>query len=251
MSEKFPNFEWTNKDPDAKKVEVGKFTEKGIEVTGQLNVPESNKTDVGQEKKGEMVTLNSEQLTDHLVGKPELQEKIFGKVLSEEEIKNLRRGMSAKVMFEVMESMNLRPLTIEELLELRGASAEEKEAAKEWMKKMSVIPSVGDEFEKQKDSAPEAERVRDFSVVDFFEKVKAVLAKESPTPEELEDAKSKFAAIEEIRNGYIEAVWGFKGPEEEEKALSGKLSLGKGGKDEITLIAPSEFFEVKAKLESK
>jgi hypothetical protein len=208
--------------------------------------PETEKT-----KKGEMVTLTIKEVADHIAGKPELQEKIFGKVLDEEELKKLEHGISPRIMMEVMESMNLRALTLDELLEIQGASTEEKEAAKEWMKKMSVIPSVGDEFEKRKDWAPEIERVRDFSVVDFFEKVKAVLAKESPTSEELEDAKSKFAAIEEIRNEYIEAVWGFKGPEEEEKALSGKLSLGKGGKDEITLIAPSEFFEVKAKLENK
>ena len=86
---------------------------------------------------------------------------------------------------------------------------------------------------------------------EYFEKIKSVLAKESPTQEELEDAKNKFAAIEQIRNEYIEAVWGLKGPEEEEKAHSGKISSGKGGKDEIILIAPSEFFEVRAKLESR
>ncbi len=202
-------------------------------------------------KKGEVVTLTIKEVADHIASKPELQEKFFGKILDEVELKKLEHGISPRIMMEAMESMNLRALTLDELLEVQGASAEEKEAAKEWMKKMSVIPSVGDEFEKRAESAPEAERVRDFSVVDFFEQVKAIIAKESPTPEELEDVKNKFAAIDEIRTAYIEAVWGFKGPEEEEKALSGKLSLGKGGKDEITLIAPSEFFEVKVKLESK
>ena len=204
-----------------------------------------------KQEKGEMVTFTVKEAADHIASKPELQEKIFGKILDEEELKKLEHRISPRIMMGVMESMNLRPLTLDELLEIQGASAEEKEAAKEWMKKMSVIPSAGDGFEKRADWAPEAERVRDFSVVEFFEKVKEVLAKESPTPEELEDAKSKFAAIEEIRSTYIEAVWGFKGHEEEEKALSGKLSLAKGGKDEITLITPSEFFELKAKLESK
>ena len=219
------------------------------EFGGGEELPKTPET--GKIEKGEVVNLTVKEVADHIASKPELQEKIFGKVLSEKELKELEHGISARVMMEAMESMNLRALTLDELLELQGASAEEKEAAKEWMKKMSVIPSAGDEFEKRAERAPEAERVRDFSVVDFFEKVKTILAKESPTPDELEDAKSKFAAIEEIRSGYIEAVWGFKGPEEEEKALSGKLSLGKGGKDEITLIAPSEFFEVKAKLESR
>jgi len=212
---------------------------------------EPKKPEADKKEKGEMVTLMIKEVADHIASKPELQEKIFGKVLDEDGLKKLEHSISPRIMMEVMESMNLRALTLDELLEVQGASAEEKEAAKEWMKKMSVIPSVGDEFEKRSEWVAESERIRDFSVVDFFEKIKAILAKESPTPEELEDVKSKFAVIEEIRNGYIEAVWGFKGAEEEEKALSGKLSLGKGGKDEITLIAPSEFFEVKAKLESR
>src|SRR3989344_4307280 len=207
------------------------------------NGEEEPKTPETEKKeKGEMVTLTIKEVADHIASKPELQEKIFGKVLDEEGFKKLEHSISPRIMMEVMESMNLRALTLDELLELQGASAEEKEAAKEWMKKMSVIPSAGDEFEKRSEWASEAERVRDFSVVELFEKVKAILAKESPTSDELEDAKNKFAALEEIRSGYIEAVWGFNGPEEEEKALSGKLSLGKGGKDEITLVSPSEFF---------
>lgn len=242
MSEKFPSYEWTNGNPNEKKVEVGKFTEKGLEVTGQLNVPEASGGE--QEKKGEMVTLNSEQLADHLVGKPELQKKIFGKILSEDEIKNLKKGMSAKVMMEVMESMNLRPLTLDELLEVKGASPEEREAAKEWLRKMETLPHAKQETGVQ-------ERVRDFSIVDRFEEIKTILAKESPTPEELEEAKSKFAEIEKIRSEYLEAVWGLKGPEEEAEAQSGKIATGKGGKDEILLVVPSEFFEVKAKLEGK
>ena len=212
---------------------------------------ESKKQEGKKLEKGDVQYFTTKEVAEHIAGNPELQEKIFGKALSEEELKGLENRISSKIMLEAMESMNLRALTLDELLEVQGASHEEKVAAQEWMKKMSSIPSPAEEFEKQKEWAAEAERVRDFSVVDVFEEVKATLTKESPTTEELEDARTKFAALEKIRSEYIEAVWGFKGPEEEEKALSGKLSLGKGGKDEITLIAPSEFFEVRAKLEGK
>ena len=212
---------------------------------------ESKKLESKKLEKGDVVNLTTKDVAEHIAGNPELQEKIFVKVLSEEELKGLENRISPKIMMEAMESMNLRALTLDELLEVQGASPEERAEAQEWLKKMSVVPSPGDEFEKRAEWASEAERVRNFSVVEYFEAVKAVLAKESPTPKELEDAKNKFAAIEQARSEYIEAVWGFKGPEEEEKALSGKMSLGKGGKDEIILIVPSEFFEVKAKLESK
>lgn len=199
--------------------------------------PKSPEAEKGEEK---IEYLKPDQIVEHLAGNTKLQQELFGKVLSEEELK---QHISARVAIRVMESIGLRPLTLDEMLEAQGATEEERKSAAEWMRKMETLPPT------EKKPEDEQERVRDFSVVELFEEVRSVLAKELPSVEEIEEAKKKFVEIEQIRKEYLETVWGLKGQENMKKAMSGKLSLWKGGKDEITLMRPDEFFDVKARLE--
>ena len=75
-------------------------------------------------REGERVTLTTKDMADHIASKPELQKKIFGKILDEEELKKLEHNITSRVVLEVMESMesmNLRPLTSKEFENLKKA----------------------------------------------------------------------------------------------------------------------------------
>ena len=95
----------------------------------KLKVPETIK--------GDLVEFTTKEAIQYITNKLELQEKIFGKVLSEEELKKLERGIPADVMAQFMESMNLKPLTLDELDELKKANPEAVIEAGKWLKNFS------------------------------------------------------------------------------------------------------------------
>jgi len=76
-------------------------------------------------KQPELITPN--QITEHIEGNEALQKELFGKILTKKEIKlHLSEKLTSANVLKIMDSIGMRPATLEELEAYRRIVENEK-----------------------------------------------------------------------------------------------------------------------------